>query len=302
LILALPFIFIRGSKERRLRPLLLGFWLTFMFGLGGTTPVPRVLLGRAWEVLTFERFSFWATVMALPFAGLLAALLIDRFRKAAVVGVALAAAGSAALAVAWITYHPINFDNQLQVKDVAAWLNRDGHDNYRYLTLGFGNKISELSTYTDAATVDGDYNSARLLPEMTKYGAAQLTNSKYYGTAGMESLRAMLEHADRYGLKWVFVRDPFYEPLLAFAGWRRVDSLNWNTVGVWTRDGVPPAKPIPTNVRPAPWEGLMWGTLPVGASLLAIFMLVLLPERKRRDEVIEFPASAPESVYLRGVK
>jgi hypothetical protein len=137
---------------------------------------------------------------------------------------------------------------------------------------------------------------------MTKYGAAQLTNSKYYGTAGMESLRAMLEHADRYGLKWVFVRDPFYEPLLAFAGWRRVDSLNWNTVGVWTRDGVPPAKPIATNVRPTPWEGLMWGTLPVGASLLAILMLVLLPERKRRDEVIEFPASAPESVYLRGVK
>src|SRR5581483_2535506 len=107
LILALPFIFIRGSRDRRLRPLLLGFWLTFILGLGGTTPVPRVLLGRAWEVLTFERFSFWATVMALPFAGLLASLLIDRFKKVAVVGVGLAAAGSAALAVAWITFPPI---------------------------------------------------------------------------------------------------------------------------------------------------------------------------------------------------
>jgi hypothetical protein len=302
LILALPFIFVRGSKDRRLRPLLLGFWLTFLLGLGGTTPVPRLLLGRAWEVLTFERFSFWATIMALPFAGLLASLLIDRFRRAAVVGVGLAAAASAALAVGWITYHPINFDNQLQVKDVAAWLNRDGHDNYRYLTLGFGNQLSKLSTYTDAATVDGDYNSARMLPEMTQYGAAQLTNSKYYGTSGMEALRAMLKHADRYGLKWVFVRDPFYEPLLAFAGWRRVDSLNWNTVGVWAKEDVPPAKPIELNARPAPWEGLLWGTLPVAASLLAIFLVIVLPERKRSDEVIEFPATAPESVYLRGVK
>src|SRR5205085_5164460 len=39
LILALPFIVLRASREPRLRPLLLGFWLTFLFGLGGTTPI-----------------------------------------------------------------------------------------------------------------------------------------------------------------------------------------------------------------------------------------------------------------------
>ncbi len=302
LILALPFILIRGSRERRLRPLLLGFWVTFLLGLGGTTPLPRILLGRAWEVLTFERFTFWATLMALPFAGLLAHELIDRYRERAVAALGVAAAGTAALAVAWTTFHPINFDSQLKVQDVAAWLNRDGHDRYRYLTLGFGNQLSKLSTYTDAATVDGDYNSARMLPEMTQHGAAQLTNSKYYGTSGMEALRAMLKHADRYGLKWVFVRDPFYEPLLAFAGWRKVDALNWGTVGVWAKDDVPPAQPIELNARPAPWEGLAWGTLPIASSLLAIFLVVALPERKRVEEPIEFPAPAPESVYLRGVK
>ncbi len=112
----------------------------------------------------------------------------------------------------------------------------------------------------------------------------------------------MLKHADRYGLKWVFVRDPFYEPLLAFAGWRKVDALNWGTVGVWAKDDVPPAQPIELNARPAPWEGLAWGTLPIASSLLAIFLVVALPERKRVEEPIEFPAPAPESVYLRGVK
>ena len=46
--------------------LLIGFWVTFIFGLGGTTPLPRLLLGRAYEILTFERFTFWATRTATP--------------------------------------------------------------------------------------------------------------------------------------------------------------------------------------------------------------------------------------------
>ena len=55
LILALPFIFIRGSMVTRLRPLLIGFWVAFMVGLGGTTPVGHILLGRAFDVLTMEQ-------------------------------------------------------------------------------------------------------------------------------------------------------------------------------------------------------------------------------------------------------
>ena len=51
-----------------------------IFGLGGTTPLPRWLLGRAYEILTFERFTFWATLMAMPIVGLLSIQLLDRFR------------------------------------------------------------------------------------------------------------------------------------------------------------------------------------------------------------------------------
>ena len=81
LILAIPYILIKGSAERRLRPLLFGWYLTTLLGLGGTTPVGRLLLGRAYEVLTYERFTFWATLMALPFVGLLAAWMIDRWGR-----------------------------------------------------------------------------------------------------------------------------------------------------------------------------------------------------------------------------
>jgi len=224
LVLALPFIFWRGSMVARLRPLLLGFWLAFLIGLGGTTPVGHLLLGRAFDVLTLERFSYWATLLALPFVGLLAAELVDRYRTRAAVGLALAAACTFALAVSWATFRPADAED-FNVASSAAWLNRDGHDQYRYLTLGFGNKLSRLSMMTDAGTVDGEWNSGRMLPELTHFGAGALTSSKYFGEAGLDALRAILTHADHYGLKWIFVRDHYYDPLLAFAGWRPVDNL-----------------------------------------------------------------------------
>ena len=297
LILALPFIFLRGSAVTRLRPLLFGFWFAFLIGLGGTTPVGHILLGRAFDVLTMERFSYWATLLALPFVGLLATELIDRFRSGAVIGLTVTAALSCALAVGWSTYHPADAED-FKVDQAAAWLNRDGHDQYRYVTLGFGNKISRLAVMTDAGSVDGEWNSGRMLPELTANGAAELTSSKYYGEAGMDALRAILTHADHYGLKWVFVHDPFYDPLLSFAGWRPVDYLDNRTVIVWSKDGVPPALPLNAPQIPPHWQGLMWGILPLGSSLLAILVL-LIPENKPYESRADEPQVADEQLVHR---
>jgi hypothetical protein len=280
LVLALPFIFVRGSTVARLRPLLLGFWVAFLVGLGGTTPVGHLLLGRAFDVLTFERFSYWATLLALPFVGLLASELIDRYRLRAIVGLTIATTATCALAVAWSTYKPADAED-FTVNSVASWLNRDGHDNYRYVTLGFGNKISRLAVLTDASSVDGEWNSGRMLPELTAHGGGALTSSKYFGKDGLDALHAILDHADRYGLKWVFVRDPYYEPLLTFGGWRRVDDLNDRTIVVWSKDGVPPATAVNAPQIPPRWQGILWGTLPFGSSLLAI-LVVLIPDTRRR--------------------
>jgi hypothetical protein len=294
LILALPFIFLRGSRVVRLRPLLLGFWVAFLVGLGGTTPVGHLLLGRAFDVLTMERFSYWATLLALPLVGLLAVELIDRYRMWAVVGLTTLAACSCALAVGWSTYRPADAED-FKVDSVASWLNRDGHDQYRYVTLGFGNKISRLAMMTDASSVDGEWNSGRMLPELTHYGAAELTSSKYFGEAGLDALRAMLTHADHYGLKWVFVRDHYYDPLLSFAGWRPVDSLEDKTIAVWSKDGVPPATPINAPQVPPHWQGLMWGILPFGSSLLAILVL-LIPGEARYKLRADQPIVADENL------
>jgi hypothetical protein len=299
LILALPFIFMRGSTVTRLRPLLFGFWVTFLLGLGGTTPIGHWLLRRAFDVLTMERFSYWATLLALPFVGLLVAELVERYRTTAVATLAILAAISCATAVGWSTYRPADAED-FKVDSTAAWLNRDGHDAYRYITLGFGNKISRVAMMTNATSVDGEWNSGRMLPELTGHGGGALTSSKYFGESGLDALRAVLMHADHYGLKWVFVRDHYYDPLLSFAGWRPVDSLEDKTITVWSKDGVPPATPLNVAQMPPHWQGLLWGLLPIGSSIMAILIL-LIPEGRRRELREEYPGSMEETFVPRRV-
>lgn len=294
LILALPFIIIRGASESRLRPLLFGFWITLIFGLGGTTPLPKWLLGRVFEILTFERFTFWATLMAMPIVGLLVAELLDRFGAKAAVALSLTAVATVGAALAWLTANPYRPTASMDVRPVIAFLNRDGHDSYRYLTLGFGSELAQVSTYTNASSVDGDYNSARLLPEMTHYGSAQLTNSKFYGSAGMASLRAMLEHANRYGLKYVFVHDSYYEPLLTFIGWRKTETFDNAQITAWSKDDVPPAHRIDSGAIPPPWMGLLWGTLPIGVSILAVLLVLFLPARQAARKPVESTTTIAE--------
>src|SRR5262249_30495293 len=165
--------------------------------------------------------------------------------------------------------------------------------------LRFGKNFSEVGISAKAGSVDGEYNSARLLPEMTQYGSAQLTNSKYYGTNGIESLRAVLKHADQYGLKYIFVRDPYYEPLLAFAGWRKTEVYDRGNVTLWVKDGIPPAHPTPYGTPPTPMEGFLWGTLPIGSSIVALVLVLLFPDKRRTRETIQFPMVESEEPLLR---
>lgn len=297
LILALPYILIKGSSERRLRPLLIGWYVTTLLGLGGTTPVGHWLLRRAFEVLTFERFTFWATLMTLPIVAILATHIVDRYARKGIVALAVLCVATFSGAMAWNAAHPIG-SGEFDIQPVISFMNNPDHSKYRYMTLGFGNEFAQASTYINASSVDGDYNSARLLPELTAYGSGQLYNSKYFGAAGMEALRAMLKHADQYGLRYIFVRDRYYEPLLAFAGWRHTETYDDGAVTLWTKDDAPPAKELDFGTFvPTETQGILWGILPVGASLLAIFAVAFLPDRRRIGEPIAFPTPTAEPVY-----
>ena len=304
LIVALPWVAFYAAAQRRLRPLLLGFWITFIFGLGGTTPLPKWVLGRAFEILTFERFTLWAILMMLPLVGYMAERMIDRYHGRAIAALALATIVTLVLPMAWMAITPFSANANMNVDAVDAFLNRDGHDRYRYLTLGFGNALPKVSTYTDANSVDGEYNSARLLPEFTHYGTAQLTSAKYFGSAGMEALRMMLRHANHYGLKYIFIHDPYYEPLINFAGWRKVETYDSGAITVWSKEDVPPARPIPSDAIPTALEGLLWGTLPLGSSILAILFAFMIPDhsRVRSDILLPFPVASGEEALIREVR
>lgn len=290
-ILAIPFIFQKGT-ERRLRSLFLGFYFALIFGLGGTTPLPRFLLGRAYEILTFERFTFWAAILAMPFVGMLTVELIDRYQTKAVAWISVVVLSCASIAVAWNVYFPL-LGPPLDVAPVIRFLNSGDHAKYRYMTLGFGSALSKVMCYSNAPSVDGEYNSGRSLPEVTKYGSAQLSSAKFYGTQGMLSLLAMLKHARQYGLRYIFVHDAYYEPILTFGGWRQIAKFNHGEITVWTTTDIPPARDIPSPLRPPLWQGIMWGTLPIGVSLLTIVLLLLQLRKGRNNQAVDRDATRP---------
>ena len=105
----------------------------------------------------------------------------------------------------------------------------------------------------------------------------------------MEALRAVLKHANQYGLKYIFVRDRFYEPLLAFAGWRKSETYDGGNVTLWTKDDVPPAHAVESRLMPSAADGLEWGTLPMLSAIIALLLVIVFPERRRRAETLEFP-------------
>jgi hypothetical protein len=304
-VLSLPYIVHKGA-ERRLRPLLFGFYFALLFGLGGTTPLPRLVLGRAFFVLTFERFTFWALLLAMPFVGLLAVDLIDRFAKPAAVALILAAIGSASLAIAWNVYFPL-IAPPLNVDPVIKFLNEKDHDQYRYLTLGFGNSMSKISSHTNAPSIDGEYNSGRTLPEMTSHASAQLSSAKFYGLEGMQALSAILRHAQHYGVKYVFVHDKYYEPLLTFAGWRQVDSYDDDEITLWVNNAINPAREVSSPLRPPVWQGLMWGTVPFGVCLFTILLAFIQMKESRGlalshagpREVVELDRSTGSATFCK---
>jgi len=226
--------------------------------------------------------------------------LIDRFRGKAIAGLALASVLSGAGALAWLHANPIQ-SGSFSIDDVIGFLNRDDHAKFRYITLGFGMQLARVGVLANASSVDGDYNSGRLLPELMAGGSAQLTNAKYFRN-GMEALRSMLKHADHYGLKYIFVRDRYYEPLLAFGGWRQAEVYDNGNITLWTKESVPPAHKItpPAGAVPSPFLSLLWGTLPMATVVFALALLILFPERRRQAETINFPATAAaEPVVLR---
>ncbi|QPC84961.1 hypothetical protein G4Y79_11500 [Phototrophicus methaneseepsis] len=254
--------------------------LMALLGTGGTTPIPAFMLKGAFYILTLDRFTFWASIIILPFAGqFLESLLHGRlgrwitarfgsfWRIGLAVGLLLSLVGFA-LFTANLTQYRKFQPGSVDMTPIVEFLAKDNHDNWRYLTLGFGDQLAWLSAQTTALNVEGNYHSARRLPELTSTPIERLDGAKFTSIPGLGSLQAFLTNPQRYNLKYTFANDAFYEPILYFSGWHKLGVLE-NDVQVWERADVPPLPAqIPVTVYPA-WQRLMWGTLPVGSLFVA---------------------------------
>ena len=74
---------------------------------------------------------------------------------------------------------------------------------------------------------------------------------------------------------------------------------------VWSKDDVPPARTIESDAVPAPWEGVMWGILPMATAFLAVLFFILLPDRQLAPRVVRIPSrtendnAANDALYVR---
>lgn len=282
-LVVLPYALIRGITSNAW-PLTLSLAVLTFLGTGGTTPLPKMLLGGAYDILTLDRFTFWATMSILPLAGSLVSSTIDGTVRAWLVhnfGRRLAGGLPVLMATAHIAFtlfsanltHYRPFQPQaIDPGPIVSFLNKDEHWRWRYLALGFGDQMAWLSANTTAQTVDGNYHSARRLPELTSRPVERLEGAKYSGLPGIGSLQQFLAVPERYNLKYVFNNDAFYAPLLSFSGWHELGALE-NGIMVWERADVPPLPDTQVDREVPRWQRLMWGTVPPASMLLAILLL-----------------------------
>ncbi len=280
LLFLLPYLFYRYYSKRYLF-FGLSFSMLTLLGTGGTTPIPLKLLGEtAFNILTLDRFTLWATIMAIPIFGEFAYRLVEgdlkehiqtRFGKVyhRVLGGLLA--GGVLFMVIFtmsLNYFRPSQPQKINMLPIVNFLSQDMHDHWRYLPLGFGDQMAWLSAQTKAMTVDGNYHSARRLPELTTRPIERLENSKFRGVQGIGSLQQFLTVPEKYNLKYIFSNDKFYDPLLFFCGWQRLQQLE-NGIMVWEKLNVPPIPAIIEKEDVSTVLKIMWSVIPLLTVLLA---------------------------------
>ena len=270
------------------RPQLIGlgfaFLILFLLGLGDTTPLPRLFFGEGWEWLTYDRFAFWASLLLLPFFGMIVILLRRKRSRGLRTKILLTLATTSLIVGLIATLLPLQ-PGAVDMSQVVGFLRQGDHSGWRYVTLGFGDQLALLSTLTTATTIDGSYHTARTLPELRTSGIGQI-DTTFWLPDGLAALDPILQKSGERGVRWGFVNVPQYVPVLERNGWLKLKTLKGG-VQVWENPKArrpSPSQPPPEN----PLASFSWGTLPVlslitSLSLGSLHVWKLGAERLLRD-------------------
>jgi len=314
ILFILPYVYYRYYSKRYI---FFGLSITLLtiLGTGGTTPIPLKILGEnAFNILTLDRFTLWASIMSLPILGEFVYRLVEGDLKTAlqnkfgtiyhrILG-GLFAGCFLLFAIFTITlgyFRPLQPD-KINFLPIVNFLNQDQHDQWRFLPLGFGDQMAFLSTQTKAMTVDGNYHSARRLPELTTRAVERLENSKFRGVEGIGSLQQFLTVPEKYNLKYVFSNDKFYDPILYFCGWHRLTQLE-NGIMVWEKLNVQPLSKILPKEDVSIILKLMWGIIPLLTVLIAFILNIqMIWLQALKVKVLDKPAFFNHGVDYNGFK
>jgi hypothetical protein len=265
-----PVIILINYKRKHVIPLLLIMTLFFLLGLGGTTILPQIMFGDAWEWLTYERFTLWASLLLLPFVGSIISRIksgkhgkmLFYFLFTAFIVSSIYIDSSSYVFRLNHTYIPIN------VVEVTDYVNTQENQRWRYLTLGFGEPaVVKLSILTNQKTLDGHYSTARSLPILTTSGIHMLDSAKLY-QKGLLVLEQVLEDTSMYNIKWIFSNDRIYDSLLENAGFLQLHILN-SGIEVWEKENV---QGMYFDNRSINFIDYYWGVVP----MLPLMMLQII--------------------------
>ncbi len=280
-----PFLFYRFFCKRLIF-FGLSFAMLFILGTGGTTPLALLILGEnAFNILTLDRFTFWASIMSYPLLGEFfyrfaksdyRDYLIRKFGKVYYVCMVILIGAITAYFTIFTTnlgkFRPSQ-PASINMLPIINFLSQDMHYKWRYLTLGFGDQMAWLSSQTIALSVDGNYHSARRLPELTTKAVERLENCKFRGFEGIGSLQQFLANSGRFNLKYIFSNDKFYDPILFFTGWEKLSYLE-NGIMVWEKKNVAPLPKILKKIDIPKYQKIIWSFVPVTVMCLNIFWTI----------------------------
>jgi hypothetical protein len=248
-----------------------------VFGLGGTTPIPRLLLGSyVYDILTFEKFSLWACLLlTIPLAYYLEhGLLRDFGRRAKILKHSvLLSFVVASLLVLVLTATVSSQPPPPNLQGISSYLNAQTGDGF-YITLGLGTWSRTLSVMTSKPTLDGGYNTARRIPLLAESGVETIDSAKFF-PGGFELVGEVLK--GNYGIRWVVLGDNVYEPYLIANGFTEVQEVAGALpVSVWTRGGYEEGFKETMVVKDE--TSYVWGLLPITALALAALVAVRKPK------------------------
>jgi hypothetical protein len=280
ILLPMSTALVARRREYSTLPLLIFGIISFLLGLGGTTTIPSLLFGHFWELLTYDRFALWSSIILLPLFGLVFEenqkneKFFKGFFLLSIVFVAI---------IFNVSVKGQYLPERVNLEPIIEFLSKDENWKWRYLTLEFGAaQLSKLSMLTNATTLDGFYVHARNVPVLMRSGIETIDGARYWNN-GTNVLKYILAHAKEYKIKFVFCASPLYYEILIDSNFTILFSQDNTRDGrlgrttIWAyKDEVPQLSEdeIKIDYNEIDLQEVVWGLIPL-VLLLAIVCSVV---------------------------